>query len=333
MAITIKDIASYLDISISTVSKALNDYPDISPETRQAVLEAVQHLDYYPSGAARSLRSKRTNQIGFFVFTPYEISEQVSEYYFEILRGASLVVEKNDFDLLLSMNSSKQYERFLRIVRSRICDGFVLMGPNPVTEAIDFLIHNKIPFIVVSQPVENPLCSYIMPDNFQGSRMAVRHLIELGHKRIGFINRGQSSDRLKGYLAAHQEFQFPVDPDLIKNVNYSPSEGGGLALELMRLPKPPTAIFTYTDSIALSAMSALQSNGFQIPSHVAVIGFDDIRSSANANPPLSSIRQPLFEMGRQAAISLIDRIQNPGLPPIREIMPVELIIRQSTSLN
>lgn len=330
MAVTIEDVARYLDISVSTVSKALNDYPDVSPETRKRVLEAAAQLGYHPSAAARSLRKHRTERIG--VVNP--TMSYNYDYFMELLRGVTVAAELADYNLVLYTNIHNQPQRLQRICRAREVDGVILMGADDMTGAIEAFMVEDLPLVVLGRCEERPDVPFIAPDSAAGGLLATRHLIELGHRRIGFITSSLDvrtcNDRLAGYRQALEEANIPFDPALVAEAPFVPG-GGCLAMEaLLRLPPRPTAIVAISNSVAQEAMRTLADHGLRVPQDMAIVGFDDTWLSVISTPPLTSVRQPLFEMGMQSVEMLLSRIAQRNQPVQRVVCPVTLVAREST---
>ncbi len=330
MTVTIEDVARHLDLSVSTVSKALNDYPDVSSETRKRVLEAAAQLGYHPSAAARSLRKHRTDRIG--VVNP--TMSYNYDYFMELLRGVTVAAERADYNLVLYTNIHNQPQRLQRICRAREVDGVILMGADDMSGAIDAFMAEDLPLVVLGRCEERPDVSYIAPDAVAGGALATRHLIALGHRRIGFITSSLDvrtcNDRLAGYQHALEEAKIPFDPALVAEAPFVPG-GGCLAMEaLLRLSPRPTAIVAISNSVAQEAMRALADHGLRVPQDVAVVGFDDTWLSLISTPPLTSVRQPLFEMGMQSVEMLLARIAQRDLPAQRIVCPVTLVAREST---
>jgi LacI family transcriptional regulator len=330
MSVTIEDISRQLGISVSTVSKALNDYPDVSQETRERVKVAARALDYHPSAAARNLRRGRTEKIGLLINNPIPY---ISDYISEIMAGAALIAEQYNHNLILYTTAVDQPDSLKRICRAREVDGLVLIyEPSPAAVAV--LEMEAMPFIVFGRRVENPGVSFIAPNNQDGAKRLTLHLIGKGYRRIGFTTRPQlgtvSEDRFNGYRQALREVGLPFDEELVIETIIEP-RSGCLALDaLLKLPNPPTALFAFYDLMAVDAIQAAQERGLRIPTDIAIAGFDGLRSSLITTPAITTVQQPLQEMGRQAAEILLRFIQDKDLSPERRILPVQLIVREST---
>ena len=332
MPVTIEQVSKKTGLSVSTVSKALNDYPDIASETKERVLKVARELNYHPSAAARNLRRKHTNMIGFVL--PFAVS-YISEYVSELITGAAMAAEATGYNLILYTNQSNQHEQLAKICRAREVDGLLLRGTDHVDETFSMLDGEEIPFVITGRRVDHPHASYIVPDNFGGSLMLMRHLIGLGHKRIAFTARPalfeSNTDRIAGYLEGMREAGIVVDRDLLIETTVEPRSGYIAMNRLLDLPNPPTALFAIHDLIAIDAMQAAFDRGLRVPEDISIASFDGIQSTQITKPPITTVRQPITDIGRRAVEMLIGRIQDHTAPPMCETVPVQLIVRESTA--
>ncbi len=330
MSITIKDISKKLGISVSTVSKALNGYPDVSENTRTRILEMARELDYHPNLAAQSLRRGRTSKIGLLINNPLAF---VSEYITEVISGAALTAEQRGNNLILYTTAVTHPNELRRICRAREVDGLILIF-EPLPDAIAVLKSENMPFIVFGRRVEEPGVSFVALDNCAGAYALTQHLIEQGHRRIGFTTRPilgtLSEDRFRGYKQALVEADIPLHPELIVETTIEELSGYKAMNAFLDLPEPPTAVFTFYDLMAANALDAAQDRGLRVPEDVAIAGFDGLRSSLITKPRITTVQQPLNVMGQRAMELLFTRIEDNSQPPVSEIFPIELIIRQST---
>ncbi len=332
MPITIEQVSQKTGLSVSTVSKALNDYPDIAPETKDRVLKAARELNYHPSAAARNLRRKHTNKIGFVL--PFAVS-YISEYVSELITGAALAAEATGYNIVLYTNQSNQQDQLAKICRAREVDGLLLRGTDHVDETFALLDQEEIPFVITGRRVDHPHVSYIVPDNFGGALMLMRHLMELGHTRIAFTSRPalfeSNTDRLAGYLEALRQAGIAVDRDLIIETSVEPRSGYLAMNRLLDLPRPPTALFAIHDLIAIDALQAAFDRGLRVPEDISIASFDGIQATQITQPPITTVRQPITEIGKRAVEMLVSRINDHATPPMRETVPVRLIVRDSTA--
>ena len=330
MSVTIEDISLQLGISVSTVSKALNAYPDVAEETRKRVLDAARELDYHPSAVARNLRRGRADKIGLLINNPISF---ISEYISEVMAGMALGAEAQGQNLILYTTAVHHPQELKRICRAREVDGLMLIfAPSP--KAVAVLEKEKMPFVVFGRRVEQPGVSFVAPDNQAGAYALTQHLLAQGHTRIGFTTRPElgtvSEDRLRGYQQALANAGIPQAAELVVKTNIEPLSGYKAMNALLDLPQPPTAVFAFYDLMAVDALNAAQARGLRVPEDVAIAGFDGLRSSTITQPRLTTVQQPLNQMGKRAMEILLARIEDNSQPPISANFPVELVIRQST---
>ena len=330
MSVTIEDISLRLGISVSTVSKALNAYPDVAKDTREKVLAAARELDYHPSAVARNLRRGRADKIGLLINNPISF---ISEYISEVMAGVALSAETRGQNLVLYTAAVHHPQELKRICRAREVDGLLLIySPSP--EATAVLQREQMPFVVFGRRVEQPGVCFVTPDNRAGAYALTRHLLEQGHKRIGFTTRPElgtvSEDRYQGYRQALAEAGLPFEPELVVQTSIEPLSGYKAMNAFLDLASPPTAVFAFYDLMAVDALNAARDRGMRIPEDVAIAGFDGLRSSAITQPRLTTVQQPLNQMGKRAMEILLACIADSDQPPITEIFPVHLLIREST---
>ncbi|MCP4359773.1 MAG: LacI family transcriptional regulator [Chloroflexi bacterium] len=330
MSITIKDISKKLGISVSTVSKALNGYPDVSEGTRERIMEMARELDYYPNLAAQSLRRGRTNKIGLLINNPLPF---VSEYIADIISGAALTAEQQGNNLVLYTTAVTHPNELRRICRAREVDGLMIIF-TPPPDVVAVLHSENMPFIIFGRRVEQPGVSFVASDNRAGAYALTQHLIEQGHRRIGFTTRPilktVSDDRFAGYQQALADAGIPFNSDLVLETIIEEMSGYKAMNAFLDMAEPPTAVFTFYDLMAVNALDAAHDRGRRVPEDVAVAGFDGLRSSLITTPRITTVQQPLTAMGQRSMELLLIRIEDNAQPPVSEIFPVELIVRQST---
>ncbi len=332
MPVTIEDIAKQLNLSVSTVSKSLNGYTDVSQKTKERVLETARRLDYHPSATARNLRRQRTEKIGFSFSFPVSL---MSDYVSRLITGAVTAAEQKGYNLILYPLLDDQVKQLTQICRAREVDGLLLLGRAQMEQTtIALLEEEAIPFVVVGRRVENPNVSFVTPDHSGGALAVTRHLIELGHRRIAFTTREvlglTSRDRLLSYKQALSEAGIPFDADLVVATTPEPGRDYQAMITLLDLPNPPTAVFAIHDTVAMECLRAATDCGLRIPEDIAIAGFDDWRTSLTTKPPLTTVHPPLPEAGLRATEILLARVADRSLPPERLVLPVELVARQST---
>ncbi len=331
---TIVDVAREAGVSVSTVSRVLNDKPDVAQATREAVRAAIRRLGYVANPSARRLAGGRTGIIGLIV------PDITSAYTVEIVRGVGEAANQAGYDLVLYTilrgHESEERERaWLNMLRRGLMDGLVLVLPRSSGEDLVALSHEGFPVVLIDhRGIDTDLPS-VSATNVEGATEATRYLLSLGHRRIGFITGllryRAGSDRLEGYRLALTQAGVPFDWTLVVTGDFSRRSGYEGAMALMRLPEPPTAIFASNDVSAFGALDALRDLGLRVPEDVSLVGFDDIPAAAETRPPLTTVRQPLVEMGRRGAELVLALLEGKADVSQRIELSTRLIIRESCS--
>lgn len=334
MPITIRDVAKAAGVSITTVSRALNGYPDVSVETRSKIVHIAETLNYRPSSVARSLVMNRTRTIGLLVS---DLSKGRTGHYFmfQVLYGLHDRLAELGYDLILFSTTSKRQQQisYLDFCTERRLDGVCVMGIRLDDPYIHEVVESSLPSVVIDLPLLSDTCGYVMTDNVYGARLAVRHLLSRDHKNIAFINghsqAAVSRDRKRGYEEALREADLPVDESLQRHADYT-ADGGAKAFEdVYKQNRSITAAFFASDLMALGALAWCKTQGIAIPDDVAFVGFDDIELAQFSSPPLTTILQRRYEMGVTAANMVVAMTEGTDMAQGRMLAP-ELIIRQST---
>ncbi|RME80436.1 MAG: LacI family transcriptional regulator [Caldilineae bacterium] len=329
--VTIDDISRHLGLSVSTVSKALNDYNDVSEATKRRVREAAAALGYTPSAAARNLRRRRTEKLGFSYGYPVNL---IGEYASRIINGAVAAAEEQGYNLILYPFREDRLDLLLQVVRAREVDGFLLMGGLNWKHTVRLLKKERMPFVVLARRVDDPDVSFVTPDDVEGGALITRHLLELGHRRIAFVTRSSletGEDRLLGYAQALGAAGIRIDETLIARTDLARGTAYEAANRLLSLPHPPTAIIGLNDPIAIECIQAIQDRGLRIPQDVAVAGADDLRDSLAVSPALTTMHPPLAEIGRVATGTLLRMVQEPTATATQLRLPFKLVVRASTA--
>jgi LacI family transcriptional regulator len=333
----IREVAKRSGVSVATVSRVFNGYTDVSPATRQRVIDTARELDYTPSAAARTLAKQRSELIGVVLFTGVEHPDIGHPFFQEVLVGLKHGLGAAGYDVLLfaseQPHSSRDGEHsYLRRAKHHRVDGVVLMGVDRDDPEVKRLVESQIPLIAVDLDVAGEHASFVASDNVGGARVAVRYLHSLGHRRIATIAGPYKpgADRLLGYRAELQALG--LEPRAgYEQVGDFYSESGEAAMRaLLELPEPPTAVFAAADLMAVGAIKAANDAGLDVPGDLAVVGFDDIQLAGLLNPSLTTIRQDKPGLGLAAARALIQQIENPELTPPVLTLPIELVVRESS---
>lgn len=335
---TSRDVAKLAGVSRTTVSFVLNDVPGvkITEETRQRVLEAARDLDYYPTAAARSLASGRTQRIGLILGEAHD--RLAADAFLPVfLQGVTASVHRRGYLLMIQLPEDvPSREAYLRLIREQQVDGLILSGPRSDDPLLNELANEQFPLILHGR-VPGSGFPYVDVDNRAGAYQAVTHLIKLGHRRIGFISNAPLSysgaeDRYAGYRQALAEHSIELDDSLVRWGAFLPETGQSAMEGLLSLPERPTAVFGASDVVAIGAMSAIQGAGLSVPGDVAVVGFDDIFLAAHTHPQLTTVRVPAYRLGWTAAEILIGLIE--GAEDKSSVaLETELVIRASCGAN
>jgi LacI family transcriptional regulator len=325
--ITIVDVAREASVSLTTTSRVINNKFHVRPEKRERVLRAMARLGYTVNLQARSLRSGRSQMVGLVV------RDVGTAYAGEIVRGIDLVLAESQYDLMLYTTHRRktQESAYVTMLSRGLADGLLLILPRDPEAYLRVLRERRFPHVLIDHQGIDNRGPAVGATNWQGAFDATRYLIDLGHRRVGFITGdmelGCARDRLAGYHAALDQFGLPDDPALIREGDFFQTCGYTAANELLTLPEPPTAIFASNDVMAFGVMEAVRDHHLRIPDDISIVGFDDVPQATQVHPPLTTVRQPLEQMGRAGARLLLEIIQDPEhlLPRIE--LPTELAIR------
>ncbi len=333
MAATIKQVAHRAGVSVGTVSNVLGGMACVSDGLRERVLAAVRDLDYHPNHAARSLKIRQTHMLGLV------ISDITNPFFPQLMRGAEDAAWRSGY-VLTTFNSDEQLDRekqILSVLRHRNVDGIlmVLSADNGdlshVTQAAD-----TAPVVCLDRVPRHAAWDSVSCDNAGGARECVTHLVSLGHRRIAILAGSPGlwtgRERLRGYRQALKAAGIRPDPALIRNTGFRHNASFRESQALMRLPDPPTAIFSSNFTVALGLLDALASLGLRPPEDVAVATFDDLPILDAIRPRLTAVAQPAYDIGFRGADLLIQRIQG-KLGPDRQriVLPARLLVRDSTA--
>lgn len=327
--VTIVDVARRAGVSYVTVSRVINNQAYVKEETRQRVQQALTELGYVANRQARSLRSGRTHTIGLLV------RDLGTGYIGEIIRGIDGELSDRQYDLMLytthwRMRSESDY---VATLTRGMVDGLLLILPRTPESYLENLGKRRFPHVLIDHQGVDQNGPAVGAANRQGGYDATAYLLKLGHRRIGFISGdpslGCSIERGQGYRAALREHNVALDPCLVVEGDFMQSSGYRHAKELLQLPVPPTAIFASNDVMAFGVMEAVREQGLRIPEDISIVGFDDIPQAASVHPALTTVRQPLEEMGRMATRMLFGYLEDPSRPQERIELPTQLVIRNS----
>lgn len=329
--VTIVEVAEKAGVSLGTVSRVINNDIHVAAETRKRVLAVTQELGYVANRQARSLAGGKTNTIGVIV------RDLGTGYIGEIIRGIDSELNLSGVDLVLytTHRTVSKEANYVASLAQGMVDGLLLVLPRSPVDYIGTLMEHNFPFVLIDHQGTGTDCPAVGATNWQGAYNATEYLIKLGHQRIGFItgsmDLGCAEDRLQGYRSALRTHHVSLDADLVYEGDFLQTDGYTGASALLDLPNPPTAIFASNDVMAMGVMDAVRNRGLRVPNDISVIGFDNIPQSAMVFPPLTTVQQPLEQMGRVATQILLGILKKPEKESGRIELPTELIVRNSTS--
>jgi LacI family transcriptional regulator/LacI family repressor for deo operon, udp, cdd, tsx, nupC, and nupG len=329
---SLQEVARRAKVSIATVSRVLNKSDKVVPETRAMVEKALSDLGYRPSRVARRLRmnSGHAHLVGLI------IPDIQNPFYAEIARGVEDAAFASEYALILCNSDEKlDKERFyLDVMRDESVDGIVLPPFDDTDVAVVEIVKTGIPVVCVDRSHARVKTDLVEVDNYQGALDAVRHLIERGHRSIALIEgRAQvstSRERRRGYLDALEAHGIAPRKELMRAGDFKQESGRILTNELLGLRKPPTALFICNNLMTVGALAAVHQRGLRVPTDVALVGFDDPPWAEALDPPPTVVRQPAYDVGRQAMELLLKRIMEPNRPAVTVRLQPELVIRRST---
>ncbi len=328
---SLKEVANKAEVSIATVSRALN-YPDkVDPTTLSRINKIIKEVNYKPNRVAQRLRIKDGHRKIIGLLVP----DIQNPFYVDVVRGVEDYAYSRNYALLMSnFAQSKDKEKmYLDILKSESVDGLIVAPYDEHDEEVISLIKSGIPTVCVDRGLSDIPVDVILVDNEKGAFDAVNLLIKKGHKRIAYVGGlpsiPTSQLRKDGYERALKSNKIEIDKNLIKFGDSKHESGKKIARELLKLKNPPTAIFAGNNLITLGALETIHSLNLTIPKDVAIVGFDDMPWAISLNPPLTAVKQPGYDIGKQAAGLLYQRIMDPDKLTAKTILNTELVIRNS----
>jgi DNA-binding LacI/PurR family transcriptional regulator len=333
---TIYDVAEKAGVSISTVSRVLNNNPNVLDETRQKVMKVIAELQFKPNPIARGLVVKQTNLIEvFFSWAGYEFGFN-SPWYSGILDGINQVVQENQYGILINTIAGvfDPQEVYRRVFHNAV-DGVLMVSPYLEEKEVAQLMENRVPVVLIGYRTLNPHLDFVDSDNMQAAGLVVDHLVKLGHKKISIITGQQkvsrnASDRLSGFKLAMHRHGLIVPDDYVVEGDFLRESGETAMQRLLSLSNRPTAVFASNDLMALGALKALEKAKLKAGKDIALVGFDDIGESATHAVSLTTVKQDYHTISVEAARILLQKIQNPEhWRPKQILVPTQLVVRTS----
>lgn len=334
MTITLKDIAKKVGKSVTTVSRALDDYDDVSPETKALVRRVAAEMGYTPSTLGQRLQKQRSETVGLVLPT---FGPRFSDPFFsEFIAGVGNQAAQAGYDLLVSTRSpgEQELQAYRQNVQGRQVDGFILVRTRRKDPRIDYLREIGFPFVSFGRTEGDLDFPFVDEDGEHGMCTLAAHLVEQGHRRIAWISGPSdlmfSHYRTLGLQAGLRKHGLTLDPDLVQEGDLTQGGGFTKANALLDVADPPTAIAACNDLMAIGALSAAQERGLQVGEQIAITGFDDIPMAEFCHPPLTTLHQPIYRIGERVCEMLIQTILGEKLSQYQIILRPELVVRASS---
>ena len=328
MPTTIRDVAKAAGVSVATVSRALNGATNVLPQTRQRIEDAARALRFTPSGAARSLITRRTDTIGAL------LPDLHGEYFSELIRGIDQAARARGLHLLVSSSHGNADEAAaaLRAMNGRV-DGLLVMSPHADADFLRHNLPNDLPAVLLNTGMDLDEHASFVVDNFGGASAMTRHLVASGRKRVAFITGAPGNDEAAQRLAGYRAGLKPGMPELVFDGDFSEETGWAAGRRIANHRPRPDAVFAANDMMAVGCMAALHEAGLRVPDDIAVAGFDDIPIARYVTPALTTIRVPIAALGAAALDALVKSFDAPvatvAATAHTVVTPVELVVRRS----
>ena len=334
MNITITDIANKANVSRMTVSRVLNNSGPVAQETAEKIKSIMKEMNYHPNLIARSLSSQKTLTIG--VIIPKTEKLFLDNYIAQILSGVTDIAQRNNYRIMLiPVNHSRGEEGdYLNFVKSKLFDGLILLKTKTNDPHLAELARSGFPYIVVNYRKFGDNFNFVDSENIKGAELAVEHLISRGHKKIAFVagsmDEVNARDRLKGYKNVLKKYGLPFKDEYIIYGDFNKETAFENSKKLLELQDRPTAVFCSDDYMALGVIEQIKKYNLSVPKDIAVVGFDNIEIGGFSKPALTTVKQPMYEIGKTSSEALLALIKKTRKSPIRIMLKTELIIREST---
>jgi LacI family transcriptional regulator len=326
---TMKDVAHRAGVSTATVSRALSGVADaVRPATRERVLQAVAELAYHPNHLPRNMRQRSSRTLGLV------ITDIANPFFTAIVRGCEDVAQSQGYSFLLANTDedAAKEEQTLRTMASERVAGVILASADEASEPIRRLLGSRIPVVALDRRIDGVAVDTVTSDNDSGAYDATKHLLDLGHERIGLVAGPETissmRERTAGYTRALRSHG--ITETLVSAGDLRERSGYTATLQLLDLPEPPTAIFSANNLMTIGVLAALRERGLSVPDEISLIGFDDLPTAELLQPPLTVVAQPTYQLGARAAELLLQRVRNPDAPVQEIVLAPQLVLRAST---
>lgn len=336
-SMTLEEVARLAGVSRSTVSRVVNDEPNVKATTREHVWQAIRTCDFHPNTAARALAGRRSRIVGLVI--PQALNAVFADPYFPtLIQGIAVACDERDYYLMLSLVLRQSDDTFRRLIRAGHMDGLIVSSALKEDQFVARLLDEHFPFVLIGRMPGRTDVVAVDADNARGARTAAHYLARQGYERIatitGPLNMIAAMDRHEGFLLELRSLGIDVPPEYVEEGDWSQGSGTQGMERLLHAPTPPEAVFVASDSMAIGALKAIRAAGLKVPDDVALVGFDDIPMASAVEPPLTTVRQPIDRLGYLAASTLIDLIQadpaNQASAGGQQIvLPTELVVRAS----
>jgi len=330
--ISLKDLAQELGVSISTVSRALNAHPDISPDVTRKIQLLAKERNYTPNPLAMGLLKQATRMIGVIV------PDLVTHFYSSIISGIEEIAEEKGYYILIASSNENLKKEIISVnnmLNSRV-EGLImcLSQETNTYEHYDRLINNSIPLVFFDRVCRTDEVPSVVVDNVDAAQKITRHFFRNGFRRIAYIagpdHLNISQQRTEGYLSGLKSCGLEFRPELLVKCNMSTREATKATANLLELAECPDAIFGINDTVAFAAMKEIKRRGLRIPEDIALVGFTDEFHSTVVDPALTSVTHPTFEIGKEAARLFFKQLENPGTEPEQVVLKTKLVVRKSS---
>lgn len=330
MTVTIYDVAREAGVSMATVSRVVNNNPNVKPQTRKKVFEAIERLGYRPNAVARGLASKKTTTVG--VVIP-DISNAI---FAEVARGIEDIANMYHYNIILC-NADKKKDKEIRVINTLLekqVDGLLFMGGAVTDEHLQAFRTSNVPIVLCATTDENGTIPSVDIDHEGAAFDAVQTLIKQGHTKIAMIggtlqDPANGYSRFQGYKRALETAGLPYDENLVRIGNYRYESGADAMKHFLDLPDRPTAIFSATDEMAIGAIHCIQDNGLKVPEDFSIISVDNSRMASMVRPQLSAVAQPMYDIGAVSMRLLTKLMKKETVEHAKVVLPHEVVMRQS----
>lgn len=329
---TMNDVAELADVSVATVSRVVNKSGTVSPALERRVRDAMEKLNYYPSSFARGFKRQQTNLIGVLV----PLLEH--PFYSRLATSIEQTLFAHGYWALIcnSQEDEAREQAYIDMLLQQRVDGVIINSSAQNTEYLKALERQHVPFVFIDRNLQAVECSKVFSDNSHGGYMGMEHLIQLGHRRIGVVGAPTYPElmqrRIRGTREALMAYGIDADPELLITSDSQQFDMGYTsAKQLLHLPDPPTAIFALTDVMAVGVLHAAAEMHLRVPEDLSVLGYDDIPIASYTIPPLTTVAQPIIEMGQTCVELLLHHVENPGMEAETAVLETHLVVRNTTA--